>query len=698
MNAYLVIRQGGRWTDVFHLSPGQKISVGRASTNSIVIPEERCSRTHAEIFLQDGAWYLRDLQSRNGTIVNGESISDNHLLQNGDQIQIASGQLEFLTSLSNVFQKSPLSAPSSSVQQTASMGSGSESIIARRDHSGILDDVQRNAPSSTAATPALDAATSLRLYQLAFHLSTASSPEEAATIALRALLQETGAEAGGVFLYQVSGDLESDSQEFLFADSSKDNSAAVTVGNNAAVGSAPIQSSTPPMILLATEQSGGKGYRSPSDFLAATVFAEKQGILARNIGGVTEFLPNGATASLAASSLIVAPIRFERRILGMIHIYHSNPIHPLTASHLQIAIAVADTLALAFEKITSQRVLQDSLQSALRKTEQLQEQLSQQSLMVGDSSVLKKIKDVIARAAPTNATILIRGESGAGKELVAQLLHQMSPRKDGPFICVNCAALSPTLLESELFGHEKGAFTGAIERKIGRFEAAHGGTLLLDEVGEMTPEIQTKFLRVLETRTIERLGSHKPIPVDVRVISATNRDLEEAVQDGLFRSDLYFRLKVIQIEVPALRQRGDDIPLLALHFLKRFVRETGRKLDGFTADAIQALTSYRWPGNVRELKNVVERAVVLSTGNRIEVEDLALDSIGRIVKPSEGPAGSAEYQPLSLDQIEREHILATLRYTQGNKSRTSSILGIERSTLDRKLQRFSLTPEDWKSN
>jgi Nif-specific regulatory protein len=697
MNAYLVIRQGGRWTDVFHLSPGQNFSIGRASTNSIVIPEERCSRTHAEIFLQDGVWYLRDLQSRNGTIVNGHTISESQRLQNGDQIQIASGQLEFLTSLANVFQKSPQSAPSTISQQTASMGSGSESIIARRDHSGILDDVQRNAPPSAGATPAIDAATSLRLYQLAFQLSTANSPEEAATIALRSLLQETGAEAGGVFLYQTAGELESDSEEFVQADHAKDQSTEVTADRDSSLESAARRSETPLMILLATEQSGGKGYRSPSDFLAATVFTEKQGILARNIGDVTEFLPNGASASLAASSLIVAPIRFERRILGMIHIYHSSPIHPLTASHLQIAIAVADTLALAFQKITSQRVLQDSLQSALRKTQQLQEQLSQQSLMVGDSSVLKKIKDVIARAAPTNATILIRGESGVGKELVAQLLHQMSPRKDGPFICVNCAALSPTLLESELFGHEKGAFTGAIEKKIGRFEAANGGTLLLDEVGEMTPEIQTKFLRVLETRTIERLGSHKPIPVDVRVISATNRDLEEAVQDGLFRSDLYFRLKVIQIEVPALRQRAEDIPLLALHFLKRFVRETGRKLEGFTPDAIHALTSYRWPGNVRELKNVVERAVVLSTGNWIEVEDLALDSIGRLSKTSEITTDSAGYQPVSLDQIEREHILATLRHTQGNKSRTASILGIERSTLDRKLQRFSLTPDDWKS-
>ena len=291
----------------------------------------------------------------------------------------------------------------------------------------------------------------------------------------------------------------------------------------------------------------------------------------------------------------------------------------------------------------------------------------------------------LEKIAPTDATVLVRGESGSGKELVARAIHQNSPRRDGPFICLNCAALTETLLESELFGHEKGAFTGATERMIGKFEAADGGTIFLDEIGEMALSTQAKFLRVLEGHPFERVGGNAQIKVDVRVVAATNRPLEEAVRAGTFRRDLFYRLQVVQLDVPPLRDRLDDVPLLADHFLKKFARETGRKMKGFTEAALAKLKGYRWPGNVRELKNVVERAVALGSGPMIDAGDIWLSELD-IGAPVVGAV--AVYKPESLEDIEKRHVLETLKFTDGNKSRAAEILGIERSTLDRKLKAY----------
>jgi Nif-specific regulatory protein len=285
--------------------------------------------------------------------------------------------------------------------------------------------------------------------------------------------------------------------------------------------------------------------------------------------------------------------------------------------------------------------------------------------------------------------VLIRGESGVGKELVARAIHYSSQRREGPFVCLNCAALSETLLESELFGHEKGAFTGATEKKIGKFEAADHGSIFLDEIGEMSSMTQAKFLRVLEGQSFERVGGNTPIKADVRVIAATNSPLEEAVRKGAFRKDLFFRLQVVEVNMAPLRDRRTDIPLLAEHFLRRFVNETGRKIRGFSPAALQKMQEYNWPGNVRELRNVVERAVALGNGPILEGGDVwlsSLDASGTFT------AVSAEqtFQPISLEDIEKAHILRTLQHTEWNKSQTSTILGIERSTLDRKIKLYDL--------
>jgi Nif-specific regulatory protein len=288
---------------------------------------------------------------------------------------------------------------------------------------------------------------------------------------------------------------------------------------------------------------------------------------------------------------------------------------------------------------------------------------------------------------------LIRGESGVGKELVARAIHFGSDRRTAPYVCMNCAALSETLLESELFGHEKGAFTGAVSRKIGKFEQADQGTLFLDEVGEMSLAIQAKFLRVLEGHPFERVGGDSPIQVDVRVVAATNRDLEKAIEEKTFRQDLFFRLFVVEIAVPPLRDHAIDIPILAAFFAQQLSSRKGRPVRGFSPAAMDVLTAYEWPGNVRELQNTVERAVILSPNETMQPDDIQLSTRAATEtqpSPNSPVSVSVTNRDISLERLEREHILATLERTNWNKSLSAQILGIERSTLDRKLKRYNV--------
>lgn len=305
--------------------------------------------------------------------------------------------------------------------------------------------------------------------------------------------------------------------------------------------------------------------------------------------------------------------------------------------------------------------------------------------LIGDSASMRALREHIRRVAPTGATALIRGESGVGKELVAAAIHAMSPRHDGPFVCLNCAALSESLLESELLGHERGSFTGATEQKKGKFELADGGTLFLDEVGEMSPAIQAKFLRVLEGHPFERVGGGSPVHANVRVVAATNRNLESAVRAGEFRKDLYYRLMVVQILVDPLRDRRGDIAQLVDFFLDRYARKNAQPRLQISEAAIERLQSYHWPGNVRELQNTIERAAILCQTGTITLDDIELAPVAEEESTPGHP--DAGYLPQSLEQVELSHILATLESTNWNKSRAAEILGIERSTLDRKLKR-----------
>ena len=306
--------------------------------------------------------------------------------------------------------------------------------------------------------------------------------------------------------------------------------------------------------------------------------------------------------------------------------------------------------------------------------------------IVGKSPVMEEIFEIVQQVAPTRATVLVTGESGTGKELIAKAVHQLSPRAKHPFVTVHCAALAPTLLESELFGHEKGAFTGAHERRIGRFEQAEGGTLFLDEIGEIDATLQVKLLRFLGERTFERVGSNKTLTADVRLVAATNRHLEEMVKAGKFREDLFFRLRVVEILLPPLRERTGDIPLLAQNFLREFAKENGKAVTDFTVDALEALMNHPWPGNVRELRTAIEHAVVLSRSERISLRDLPPSVRGGL------PVGDRWHpdKDLTVKDAEKQLMIRALKECDGNRTLAAKKIGMSRRTFHRKLRSYQL--------
>jgi DNA-binding NtrC family response regulator len=307
--------------------------------------------------------------------------------------------------------------------------------------------------------------------------------------------------------------------------------------------------------------------------------------------------------------------------------------------------------------------------------------------IIGRSPGMQQIFATVMRVAPSRATVLLAGESGVGKDLIARAIHYHSPRKDRPFVKINCTALPENLMESELFGYEKGAFTGANISKPGKFELADTGTVMLDEIGDVPPNIQVKLLRVLQEREFERLGSNKTLHIDVRVIAATNRDLRVALEDGTFREDLYYRLNVVPIEILPLRERKEDIPYLARHFVEKLAPDTGGRVYGITDDAIDKLMQYSWPGNVRELENVIERSIVMATGEKLDTDDIRLDMTIRSRQVA-GEAGLPE--GMSLDAYEQELIRNALKQADGNKSQAARILGLTRNALRYRLTQMGI--------
>ncbi len=637
--AYLFGWDGKGWHDMVRLSSNQVTTIGRAPTNKIVLRDEVCSRDHCEIFEVRGEWLLRDLDSRNGTKINAETVEGDTPIESGSVIAI--GDCRLALTLNPEVLPDP---PSVSLAVADTTATGKPAILSRQH------EVQLKSAGGAELA---------KLYKLGLQLGSARQRQELAEVVLTSLANETVADIAAILLIREG----------------KEGSPESTDLN----------------IVAYHAQDENQPYHRLSSNLSDIVVRDREAILATDVSD-TAYAVFDSLGELKAMSVICAPIQCGDRFHGLVHLYSMNPDNPLDENELNFTVAVADQTATAIDQLKEREKLVVGLDQERRQKQNLQEQLEVASEIIGDSEAIRQLRKQISLMAPTGATVLIRGESGVGKELVARSIHLHSSRANGPLVCLNCAALNESILESELFGHEKGSFTGATDRKVGRFEQADGGTLFLDEIGEMSPAIQSKFLRVLEGHAFERVGGRKPVSVDVRVVAATNRDLEAAIEEGEFRSDLYFRLNVAELQVQPLRDRSGDIPLLAEFFLQKFTQRMGRtSIHGFTSDAMHLLNEYSWPGNVRELQNTIERTVILCGNELVCADDIQLSRLNRKANPAPTAQGGEEWRPRPIADIEREHIMATLSHTSWNKSKASQMLGIERSTLDRKLKRYQVS-------
>lgn len=659
--AYLVLCTESGWRDVYRLVPGQCLTIGRESTNRIVVQDDRCSRRHAEVFFATDGWVVRDLGSSNGTLVNKNEITGQTTLEEGHAILIGSAELIFTHDITQNLDAHPTSLESDTRVKPLDLDQTNTDLSndATTDAPEILERRQRSKYFEKDAGDAAVAKEFASLYRLGSTLLAAGSIRDLAQTAIDGLMEVLTADLGAVLLLS----------EPTAEDANVDE-----------------------LRLVAFRAPDDMPYHRVSDRLSRVALTGGDGTLALNVSGDSSAGTFQTLEKMNAESVICAPIRDGKSIYGLIHLYSLTPDHALDADSLEFTLAVAEHMSGILAKLTEQEHLVEGLARAKGEAKHLRQMLAVESDLIGKSESMRVLKDQIARFAAKESTALIRGESGVGKELVARAIHFNSPRREHPFVCLNCAALTETLLESELFGHEKGAFTGATDRKPGKFEQANGGTIFLDEVGEMSPQIQAKFLRVLEGHSFERVGGHTTVSVDVRVVAATNRDLEQAVRENEFRKDLFFRLNILDIEVPPLRDRRDDVEGLVDHFLQVTARQHGSKPKVVHPDALEVLVQYDWPGNVRELRNTVERAVAISHGNEVTRDDIRFS---HLEDGTPSPVVEDVYKPLSLKEIERRHIEATLNFTRWVKRETARILGIERSTLDRKLKSYGLEkPQD----
>jgi formate hydrogenlyase transcriptional activator len=407
-------------------------------------------------------------------------------------------------------------------------------------------------------------------------------------------------------------------------------------------------------------------------------------------GPVERFLSPEFRAALADGFLCFGGAERSPRSLfapdGLTAIRASGEVFSVEATISSVDVAEQGLCTIILRDLEERKRAEDELRRLRLEQMYLREEIAtahHPSELVGSSRALSQVLQHIGTVAPSDSTVLVTGETGTGKELVARAIHQASRRRDATMVTVNCAALSPGLIESEMFGHEKGAFTGAIARKVGRFELADGGTILLDEVGELSPEVQVKLLRVLQEGQFERVGSAKPVRVNVRVIAATNRDLATAVAEGRFRTDLFYRLNVFPIQIPPLRERREDIPLVAKYFTAKYAAKAGKRIETVSRKALSALAAYHWPGNVRELQNIIERAVLLSPGPELELGDW-------FRQPTDSPVASGD---TTLHEVQRAHILKVLEQTgwrvSGERG-AAQILGLKPTTLHARMAKLHI--------
>lgn len=653
-----IIDESG-WSSQYGLEPGRRILIGRDETNHLRVNDDSCSRTHCEVFQAGNRWFLRDAGSRNGTKVDGEAIRSDVPLEHKMVFEIGHTRLRFVDGETTDSHKYDGEATAVSID-IPSFPEKSANVL-RKAAKSVFKSQQRDKIQESEALRSMLG----RLYQVATLIVSASSVRGLCETALEAALRHTGATFGGVLLLPSTKTADRKPEK---------------------------------LELKAFRASSDLAYARVSEAVSAYVFDVGHGVHWQTISvDETGVGQADSVNEMEVRSAACVPLKFDDRIAGLMHLYSQDTDKPITDADFEFLLALGEQASATLRHLVESKRLGEKLKKAEAVADTLRDQHRNQTEIVGSSPAVQKLRSRIQRVAPTDATVLVRGESGVGKELVAQAMHYSSNRASRPFVCMNCAALTESLLESELFGHEKGSFTGATNKKIGKFEQADGGTLLLDEVGEMSMAIQSKFLRVLEGHPFERVGGSTPISVDVRVVAATNRDLEEAVREGTFRKDLYFRLQVMQLQIPPLRERSGDIPLLAQHFVEKCRSRLGRRVKGLSAAAAAKMSSYHWPGNIRELQNTIERAVILADGETITPDDIFLSTledpqdVALTYEPSTGTNG---VQEISIEELEKQHILNILDKYEWNKTQAAQTLGIERSTLDRKLKRYGVSRPD----
>lgn len=629
-NARLIAISGPTEGATFALTEAE-VSVGREPSNLICVNDHSVSRRHCLIRREGESFRIIDLESYNGTFVNAVPVGEQSL-SHGDQIAVGSVRFLFLS------QDVEAATSDTPVELGDDDLIGPSTIRLARKDALYLQPAAVVASLPANARIAHDLNALLKISSL---LSTIRESVRLQRSLLETVLDTIPAERGAILLVK-------ENSEEIIASYGRDKKS---------------QTAQPIRI---------------SRSVVEKVLREGAAIL--SLETKSDQLLRDAESLLAAKvcSLLCVPLVIRERVAGLIYLDTSNPAIALDEGHLQLMTAVGSIAAVAIENV-------QHLQWLEGENQRLHREINLEHNMIGESASMTEVFRFIERIARTETTILVRGESGTGKELVAHAIHANSDRAAKPFVAINCAVLSETLLESELFGYEKGAFTGAVAQKRGRLEVADGGTLFLDEVGELTPATQAKLLRVLQERQFERLGSTRTIKVDVRIVAATNRNLEEAIKAGSFRQDLYYRLNVISLTLPSLRERREDIPLLAYFFLAKYSQKCKRLVNGIAPEARNCLTAYDWPGNVRELENAIERAVVLGNSEVIVPDDL----------PESLLANPAAAQSLpnyheAVNEMKKKFIMQAIEQSNGNYTAAAKLLGIHSTNLHRIIRTLGL--------
>ncbi|MFN0108212.1 MAG: sigma 54-interacting transcriptional regulator [Blastocatellia bacterium] len=637
-NPRLIVLAGPLKGKIFNLTE-EEMLFGRESSSRISLADLSTSRRHCRIRSEADGFVLTDLESFNGTVVNGLPIKERRL-EHGDRITV--GNSHFLFLLHD--QEPP--PDSGNVQLDEGQNLTEQTIRIRQEDLLLLQPEKQ----SSAAKPNPRLIGHLNaLLKVSQKINSIRSLDELQRQLLELVFEVVPAERGAILLIDGKAKLD----EF-----------ASTFGWD--------------------RQAGPQTTVRISRVIVGQVLATGEAILSNNILESEAFGENESLMISHTRALIAVPILLMSRKLGVIYLSASDEKTQFDEDHLQLVSAIAGIAAVALENVRQLEWLEN-------ENQRLTEEINIERSMVGEGKRMRDVYQFIAKVAPTDSTVLIRGESGTGKELAANSIHQNSPRARKPFVAINCAALTETLLESELFGHEKGAFTGAIAQKKGKFEIADGGTIFLDELGEMSLLLQAKLLRVLQEQEFERVGGTRPIKVDVRLIAATNRDLESAIKDGGFRQDLYYRLNVVSLRLPGLRDRREDIPLLANYFATKCAAKCKRQVSGISAEARALLMAYDWPGNVRELENAIERAIVLGSTDLIRPEDLP-EAVLETEADAPAIAGFIANYHEAIKETKKQLILNAIAEADGNITEAARLLGVQANYLHRLISNLNLRP------